>query len=121
MDFRLVKMQVNNLAFSDEFQGDEKDDSQLKIDATLMFSDAGDKLANMLTEIILKSPGRYEFECKLSFIFKFDNQDVTADEAKELLEKADTERLLFPYIHSFLTNFIMTAGYPRPGIPLVLV
>lgn len=120
MDFRLIKMQVDNFAFIDEFEGSKDDESQLKIVASMMFSENGEKLAKMLTEISLQAPGRYEVECKLSFLFKFSNQEITANEAQKLLEDSDTERLLFPYVHSFLTNFIVTAGHPRPGIPLIL-
>lgn len=119
MDFRLIKMQVDNFAFSDQYEGNIGEDSLLKIDATLLFSDEGDKLAKMVSEISLQSPGKYEIEGQLSFIFKF-NDEVNAEQAQKMIEDADTERLLFPYIHSFLTNFVMSAGYPRPGIPLVL-
>ncbi|MFG1172171.1 hypothetical protein AAFN90_00895 [Erwiniaceae bacterium CAU 1747] len=120
MDFRLIKMQVENFAFSDQFKGEDGEDSNLTIEATMMFSDTGEKLAKMVTSVALQSPGRYELEASLAFTFKFDD-DVTAEQAQTMLEESKTEKLLFPYVHAFLTNFIMSAGYPRPGIPLVLM
>lgn len=120
MDFRLVKMLVLSLNFSEEKQGDEKADSSLNIDAAMTLSADDSRLARMTTDITLNSPGRYSFEAKIAFFFKF-NDDVTSEEAEEKLRKAETEKLLFPYIQSYLTNFIMSAGYTRPGIPLVLM
>lgn len=119
MDFNLTKMQVENFAFSDKYKGVEGERNTFKIEAALMLSESDEKLAKLVTEICLRAPGKYEIEGTLSFLFKF-NEKVTAEKAQELLEQSKSEKLIFPYVHAFLTNFIMSAGYPRPGIPLVI-
>ncbi|QIJ48862.1 hypothetical protein [Raoultella ornithinolytica] len=119
MDFRLTKMKVMNLNFTEQDQGDSKSDSHLQIDAALEASNSNPLFARMVITTLLQSPGRYELSATLAFIFKFE-EEISHDEIQRKLAEADTERMLYPYINTFLTNFIINAGYPRPGIPLIL-
>ncbi|EPM7412865.1 hypothetical protein [Klebsiella pneumoniae] len=119
MDFRLTKMQVLNLNFTEEKQGDPDSDSRLQIDAVMEISEQNPFVARMVIDTVLSAPGRYEMIAKLAFIFKFQKETPPEQIEKSLVE-ADTESLLYPYINTYLTNFIMGAGYPRPGIPLIL-
>lgn len=119
MDFRLTKMQALSLNFVEEKQGDPKSDSRLRIDAAMESSEQNPMFARMVIDIDLKAPGRYELSAKLAFIFKF-QKEASPEEIEKSLVEADTERLLYPYINTYLTNFIIGAGYPRPGIPLIL-
>ncbi|KMK09213.1 protein-export chaperone SecB [Pluralibacter gergoviae] len=119
MDFQLTKMQVVNLNFTEQKEGDSESDSRLRIDAVMEASDSNPRFARMLVTASLQSPGRYDLNVDLAFIFKFEEK-ISREEIKNKLVDADTERMLYPYINTFLTNFIINAGYPRPGIPLVL-
>ncbi|WP_414162892.1 hypothetical protein ACMGGS_12260 [Superficieibacter sp. BNK-5] len=122
MDFRLIKMQVLSMNFHEEHEeveGDSKKASMLKIDAAMEASIDSPAYARMVISIELNAPGRYNLDGKIAFIFKF-KEKTSEEELEKMLLEADTERLLYPYINTYLTNFIMGAGYARPGIPLIL-
>ncbi|MED7790284.1 hypothetical protein TB147_03000 [Klebsiella aerogenes] len=119
MDFRLTKMQVLSLNFTEEKEGDPKSDSRLQLDAFMEGSEQNPQFARMVIDIVLHAPGRYDLKAKLAYIFKF-QKDTSSEDIEKSLVEADTERLLYPYVNTFLTNFIIGAGYPRPGIPLIL-
>lgn len=68
MDFRLTKMQVLSLNFTEEKQGDPKSDSRLRIDAAMESSEQNPLFARMVIDIALAAPGRYDLSAKLAFI-----------------------------------------------------
>ncbi|AVG77943.1 hypothetical protein [Pantoea ananatis] len=118
MDFQLASMVVDQISLT--ANSDESGPkNNLKIVGALEYNNSDKRSARMTTAVNLTAPGKYNIDANFVFLFKFENE-VTGDEAEKAIKDAKSEAQVFPYIQAYLTNFIVSSGYPHPSIPLAL-
>ncbi|AIR87098.1 hypothetical protein LH22_17135 [Pantoea rwandensis] len=74
--------------------------------------------AVLIAEAQMISFGKFELQIKSEFTIKFESE-VSEKQAEELLEKANAEANIFPYISSYITGWLALSGYSRPNIPVI--
>ncbi|ERM12564.1 hypothetical protein [Pantoea ananatis] len=118
MDFKLASMVVDqiSLTVNSEELGPK---NNLKIVGALEYNESDKRSARMITAVNLTAPNKYNIDAKFVFLFEFE-KEVTGDEAEKAITDAKSEAQVFPYIQAYLTNFIVSSGYPHPSIPLAL-
>jgi hypothetical protein len=119
MKFEISPMLVTEMRLSPN--SDESKDghnNQFKFRGALDFTDIKSSSVRLLTEVELTSFGKYEIHFNAEFAVKFE-AEVTEEEAEKILDDANLEANIFPYVSSYASAFITLSGYRSPRIPVL--
>lgn len=120
MKLEISPMRVTEIKLSpNSSKPDGEHENTFKLSGSISLNPQKSNFATLIADVELTSYGRYEIQLTAEFIIKFE-REVAEDEAERLIEKANTEVKVLPYISAYITAFVTLSGYQSPGIPVVL-